>query len=145
MSKIVLPCSGDLDASRTSRESITEIFRDSLATHQRVNASVAKKTQNILQKFRISCFSRLRLATCSRVEGLVASGTQRFLRLNSRLSRKWNFQSRKTLRKFSRFLFQVFWQLVLATCMRLEPVVKIACFGQTWSVFKPFQFSLEHF
>ena len=83
-----------------SRESITEIFRDSLATHWRVNASVAKKTQNIFQKFGISCFSRLRLATCSWVEGLVARGTQRFSWLNSRLFHEWNFQLRKTLRNF---------------------------------------------
>ena len=40
------------------------------------------------------------MATCSRVESPVARGTQRFSRLSSLLSRKWNFQSRKKLRKF---------------------------------------------
>ena len=40
------------------------------------------------------------LATCSWVEGPVARGTQRFSRLSSRLPRKWDFQSRKTLSKF---------------------------------------------
>ena len=40
------------------------------------------------------------LATYSRVEGPVARSTQRFLRLISRLTREWNFLSRKTLRKF---------------------------------------------
>ena len=43
-SKIVLPCSGDSVAGRTNRESVTEIFRDSLATHWGVNVSIAKKT-----------------------------------------------------------------------------------------------------
>ena len=48
-------------------------------------------------------------ATCLRVEGLVARGTQRFSRLSSRLSRKWNFQSRKTLRKsFQKFSSKCF-------------------------------------
>ena len=40
------------------------------------------------------------LATCSRVEGPVARGTQRFSRLSSRLPHEWDFQSRKTLRNF---------------------------------------------
>ena len=39
------------------------------------------------------------LATYSRVEGLVARGTQRFLRLSSQLPREWDSQSRKTLSK----------------------------------------------
>ena len=34
------------------------------------------------------------------MEGPVASGTQRFLQVRLRLSREWNFQSQKTLRKF---------------------------------------------
>ena len=45
------------------------------------------------------------LATCSRVEGLVARNTWRFLWLSSWLFRGWDFQSRKTLSKF----FQIFW------------------------------------
>ena len=44
------------------------------------------------------------------MEGQVARGTQRFLWLSLRLSREWNFQSRKTLRKF----FQSFLPSVLA-------------------------------
>ena len=43
------------------------------------------------------------LATCSRVEGPVVRGTQRFSRLSLRLPREWDFQSRKTLRKFFKF------------------------------------------
>jgi len=43
-----LPCSGDSVAGRTSRmpqlREHKEIFRDSLVTHWRVNALVAKKT-----------------------------------------------------------------------------------------------------
>jgi len=38
-------------------------------------------------------------------EGLVARGTQRFSRLRLRLSREWNFQSWKTLRKFLKSFF----------------------------------------
>ena len=44
------------------------------------------------------------LVTCSRVEGLVARGTQRFSRLSSRLPREWYFQSWKTLSNFSKLL-----------------------------------------
>ena len=40
------------------------------------------------------------LETCSRVEGPVARGTQRFSQLSSRLPREWDYQSRKPLRKF---------------------------------------------
>ena len=58
-----------------SRKSKIEIFRDSLATHWRVNVSIAKKTWNIVQNFGILCFSWLRLVTCSWVEGLVTRGT----------------------------------------------------------------------
>ena len=68
-------------------------------------------------------------------------GTQKFSRLTSRLTRGQNFQPRKTLRKF----FKIFVLSVLATCSRLNPVMKITCFAQIWSVFKTFGFSLEHF
>ena len=51
----------------------------------------------------------------------------------------------KTLKKIFQSFFLAFWRLVLKTCMRLVLVMKIMCFGQPWSVFKPFQFSLEHF
>ena len=88
--------SGDSVAGRTSRmpqsRVHTKIFRDSLVTHWCVNASVAKKTQNIFQKSGFSCFSQLRLATFLQVEGPVTRGTQRFSQLRSRLSREWNFQ-----------------------------------------------------
>ena len=81
------------------------------------------------------------------MEGLVARGTQRFSRLRSRLSREWNFQSRKTLRKFfKRFFFQVFWQLALATFSRLDLVAKNACFAFYGQFFKKlFEFSLNLF
>ena len=94
-SKTVLPCSGDLVVGRTSRmphsRTHIEIFRDSLVTHWRVNASVAKKTKNIIQKYGFSCFSWLKLATYQQMEGLIARGTQRFSRLSLQLSREWNF------------------------------------------------------
>ena len=44
------------------------------------------------------------LVTCSRVEGLVSRGTQRFSRLSSRLPHEWDFQSRKTLSKIFKSL-----------------------------------------
>ena len=52
-----------------------------------------------------SCMSQSRsrgsvLATCSRVEGPITRGTQKFSRLSSQLPREWDFQSRKTLSKF---------------------------------------------
>ena len=55
--------------------------------------------------------------TCSRVEGPVTRGTQRFSWPSSRLSHEWNFQSRKTLRNFFKsFHFKCFggwtWQLI---------------------------------
>ena len=51
------------------------------------------------------------------MEGLIARGTQRFSRLSLRLSCEWNFQSRKTLRKFFKsFPFKCFggwtWRLI---------------------------------
>ena len=85
-----------------SCKSITEIFHDSLVTPWWV------KDLEYFSKIGFSCFSRLRLATCSRVEGPIARGTQRFSQLSSRLSREWNFQSRKTLGNFFQsFLFSV--------------------------------------
>ena len=61
------------------------------------------------------------LATCSRVKGLVARGTQRFTRLSSRLPREWDFQSQKTLCKFfQNFWLEVFWRVTLATCISRE-------------------------
>ena len=57
------------------------------------------------------------LATCSRVEGLVARVAQRFSQLSLRLPHGQTFQSRKTLRKvFQNFVFECFggltWRLV---------------------------------
>ena len=49
----------------------------------------------------------------------------------------------KHLENFSKVFFQVFWWLVLATCMRFDSVAKIACFAQNGLVFEPFQFSFE--
>ena len=137
--KIVLPYSDDSVAGRTCcmpqsrvpHRDISRLTSDSLVG----KCFSREKDLEYFSKFGFSCFSRLRLVTCSRVEGPVARGTQRFSRLSSRLSHEWNFQSRKTLRKFSKVFFLVFWRLVLATCMRLVSVAKIACFGQTWSVF----------
>ena len=72
-------------------------------------------TQNILQKSGILEFSRLMLATCVRVEAPVARVTQKVLRLPVRLTRGWNFQSRKTLRQFF-FFFKILSYAFLATC-----------------------------
>ena len=70
------------------------------------------------------------LATCSRVKGPIARGTQRFSRLSSRLPREWDFQSRKTLSKFFQiFRLELFWQVTLATYWRLVSVAKNKCFA----------------
>ena len=75
------------------------------------------------------------LATCSQVEGPVARGTQRFSWLSSRLSREWDFQSRKTLRKF----FKSFGLKCFGGCIwRLTSAVKNACFAQWGQFFKIF-------
>ena len=69
------------------------------------------------------------LATCSRVEGPITRGTQRFLRLSSRFPHEWDFHSRKTLSKFfQNFWLEVFWRVTLATDKRLVSVAKNACF-----------------
>ena len=112
--KIVLPCSGDSVASRTSRMPQSQVHhRDSsrLTGDSLVGKCFSReKDLEYFSKFGFSCFSRLRLATCSRVKGPVARGTQRFLWLSSRLSREWNFQLWKTLSNF----FQSFLLSVLA-------------------------------
>ena len=119
-----------------SHEPTQRIF----ATHWRVNVPIVKNTQNIFQNlgFYVSYGANWRL-----VHGWRSSrgGTQRFSQLTLRLSRKQNFQSRKTLRKF----FKIFVLSVLATCSRLNSVAKIACFAQIGQFLKPFSFSLEHF
>ena len=70
------------------------------------------------------------LATCSRVEGLVSRGKQRFSWLSSWFSCEWDFQSRKTLSKFfQNFWLEVFWRVTLATNWRLVSVAKNACFA----------------
>ena len=58
------------------------------------------------------------------MEALVARFTQNVWWLPSRLTRKWNFQSRKNLDKFLKFCHTSFWQLALGTCSRLTPVAK---------------------
>ena len=63
------------------------------------------------QKSRFLAFSRLSLATCSRVEALVARFTQNDSWLPLRLTREWTFQSRKTLRQ----IFQNLSHGILAT------------------------------
>ena len=105
ISKTVLPCSGNSVEGWSScmpqSRAHTEIFCDSLAGQ----CPSREKYLEYFSKIWFSYFLRLRLATCSRMEGPVARGTQRFLRLSSRLSREWNFQSRKTLRNFFFFKF----------------------------------------
>ena len=85
------------------------------------------------------------LASYSRVEGPVARDTQRFSRLRSRLSRKWNFQSRKTLRKFFKSLsFKCSggwpWRLSRELTQSRKCV-----FCVLWSILKLFEFSLDLF
>ena len=100
ISKTVLPCFGDSVTGWSSRMSQlrthTEIFCGSLAGQ----CPSCEKYLEYISKFEFLIFSRLSLVTCSQVEGPVARGTQRFSRLKSRLFHEWNFQSRKTLRKF---------------------------------------------
>ena len=75
------------------------------------------------------------LATYSRVEGRVARGTQRFLRLSSWLPHEWDFQSPKTLGKFFQiFWLEVFWRVKLATYLSREK--RVFCIVRT--VFKTF-------
>ena len=126
--KFVLPCSGNSVASRTSHMPQSQVHHrdsprltgDSLAG----KCFSREKDLEYFSKFGFSCFSWLRLATCSQVKGPVARGTQRFLWLSSRLSREWNFQLWKKLRNF----FQSFLLSVLvagpgdlhATCLYRE-------------------------
>ena len=80
------------------------------------------------------------LATCSRVEGPVASSLRDF-RGSARDSLAGRPSSReKHLENFSKFCSCVFWRLELATVWRLTPVAKIACFVETGAVFKIFYF-----
>ena len=51
--------------------------------------------------------------------------------------------AKKTYINFSKFLSWVFWRLALATCSRLDSVVKIACFAQIGQFLNVFSFSLE--
>ena len=86
------------------------------------------------------------LATCSRVKGPFAKGTQRFSWLSSRLPHRLTFQSWKTLRKF----FIILTLSVLAACpsdlLATHPSREKCVFGKKWvSFLKTFQFSLELF
>ena len=132
---IVLPCSGDSVAGRTSRmpqlwvhnRDFSRLVGDSLAGKCfscEKDLEYFSKIWNFMlfvaqvgdlfaggrssHEGYIEIFAA-QFATCLRVEGLVARGTQRFSRLSSRLSRKWNFQSRKTLKIFfQKFSFKCF-------------------------------------
>ena len=79
--------------------------------------------------------------TCSRVEGPVARGLRDFCGLprNSLASRTSSRE--KHLDKF----FKIFVLSVLATCLRLDSVAKIACFAHISQFLNVFSFSLEHF
>ena len=68
-------------------------FGDSLANQGPSREKDLEKFQN----FGFVTFSRLNLVTDSRVEAPVASFTQKVLRLPSQLSRRWTFQSQKSL------------------------------------------------
>ena len=77
------------------------------------------------------------LATCSRVKGPVARGTQRISRLSSQLPRGSTFQLQKTFRNFfHNFDFECFGGLP----WRLVSVVKNACFAFQRQFLKLFQF-----
>ena len=100
--KCVFTCSIFVDSNTKRFLSVLVVF---------VKYFVLTKTENF--KNRLPCFGdsiagqssrmpqsqarRSILATCSRVEGPIARGTQRFSRLSSRLPREWDLQSRKTL------------------------------------------------
>ena len=62
--------------------------------------------------------------------------TQRFSQLTLQLPHEQNFQSRKHLDKF----FKIFVLSVLATCLRLDSVGKIAWFAQKGQFLKLFSF-----
>ena len=68
-------------------------FGDSLANQGPSREKDLEKFQN----FGFVTFSQLNLVTDSRVEAPVASFTQKVLRLPSQLSRRWTFQSQKSL------------------------------------------------
>ena len=75
-SKTVLPCSGNSVAGRTSRMPQSQVHnRDfSRLTSNSLAGKCFSREKGLeyFQKSRFSCFSRLRLATFSRVEGPVA-------------------------------------------------------------------------
>ena len=73
----------------------------------------SRKRRRNFQKPGFWGLSRLRLATVSWVEALVARFTQNAWRLPLQLTREWNFQSQKTLRQ----IFQNFSHEFLATCI----------------------------
>ena len=100
----------------------------------------------IFQKTGFSCFSRLMLATCSRVEGPVARGIQRFSRFSSRLPREWNFLLRKTLKFFLKNLvLKVFCYSPWWLAGDLTQSQKSRVFAKTGLLFKSFWVSLELF
>ena len=127
-------------AGQASREtlvmSLLRNFHDSLASQ----APSCEKDLEKSQKSGFFGFLRLSLATGSWVEALVV----RFTQNDSQLTRKWTFQSWKTLRQ----IFQNLSHGFLATCSWLILVVKNVCF-MFWGLFsgqfsKKFHFSLAY-
>ena len=105
-----------------SRKTLSKFFQNFwLEVFWRVKLATFWRLTSVASRMPQSRARRSVLATCSRVEGPVARGTQRFSRLNLRLSHEWDFQSRKTLSKFfQNFWLEVFWRVKLATFWRLS-------------------------
>ena len=82
-----------------SHESLQKIF----ATHWRVNVPVMKNTQNIFQNLGFYCFSQLSLATCSRLEVLVATVLRDFHNLRHDFLAGRTSSRKKHLENFSNF------------------------------------------
>ena len=108
ISKTVQPCFGNLPYGSSQSRDYSEGFRDSLVGH----CPSREKDLEFFQKSGFLDFSWLMLATCSQVEASVARVTRKVWRLSSRLTRRWTFQSRKTLRQiFPNFVTRVFGDL----------------------------------
>ena len=99
---------GSVQSHASSRELHSENIRDSLVGQ---SPSREKYLENF-SKSGFLGFSRLILATYQWGEAPVTRVTQKFLWLPSQLPRRWNFQSRKTLRQ----IFQKFHLMFLAAC-----------------------------
>ena len=119
--KTVQPYFGDLPRGSSQSWAYLEGFRDFLVGQ---SPSLEKDLEKFQKKSGFLEFLRLMLVTYSWVEAPVARVTQKVSWLPTRLTREWNFQSRKTLRQ----IFQILSQGFLATCLQLISVVKIVCF-----------------